>query len=54
MAMKDSADEFKADAVALYESTPGRRTKGAVAEPPGCQMGDCLAQRPSMPPACPA
>ncbi|WP_327425531.1 transposase (plasmid) [Streptomyces sp. NBC_01527] len=28
MAMKDYSDEFKADAVALYESTPGATYKG--------------------------
>ncbi len=37
MAMKDYSDEFKADAVALYESTPGatynRRRSGR-------QLGD--------------
>jgi transposase len=27
MAMKDYSEEFKADAVALYESTPGRRCR---------------------------
>ncbi|PZH20053.1 hypothetical protein C1I97_01940 [Streptomyces sp. NTH33] len=33
MAMKDYSDEFKADAVALYESTPGATCKGIAAHP---------------------
>ncbi|MGW0956772.1 transposase [Streptomyces sp. NPDC002405] len=32
MAMKDYSDEFKADAVALYESTPGATYKGIAAD----------------------
>ncbi|MGW3512940.1 transposase [Streptomyces sp. NPDC000994] len=31
MAMKDYSDEFKADAVALYESTPGATYKSIAA-----------------------
>ncbi|WP_328981465.1 transposase [Streptomyces mirabilis] len=31
MAMKDYSDEFKADAVALYESTPGATCKSIAA-----------------------
>lgn len=32
MAMKDCSDEFKADAVALYESTPGAICKSIAAD----------------------
>lgn len=32
MAMKDYSDEFRADAVALYESTPGATYKGIAAD----------------------
>ncbi|GAA0359442.1 hypothetical protein GCM10009540_94740 [Streptomyces turgidiscabies] len=32
MAMKDYSDEFKADAVALYESTPGATYKSIAAD----------------------
>ena len=32
MAMKDYSDEFKADAVALYESTPGAIYKSIAAD----------------------
>jgi len=32
MAMKDYSDEFKADAVALYESTPGATYKGIATD----------------------
>ncbi|GAA3812735.1 transposase [Streptomyces chiangmaiensis] len=32
MAMKDYSDEFKGDAVALYESTPGVTYKGIAAD----------------------
>ncbi len=32
MAMKDYSDEFKADAVALYESTPGATSKDIAAD----------------------
>jgi transposase-like protein len=32
MAMKDYSDEFKADAVALYESTPGATYKNIAAD----------------------
>lgn len=32
MALKDYSDEFKADAVALYESTPGATYKGIAAD----------------------
>lgn len=32
MAMKDYSDEFKADAVALYESTPGGTYKSIAAD----------------------
>ena len=32
MAMKDYSDEFKADAVALYESTPGATYKDIAAD----------------------
>jgi transposase-like protein len=32
MAMKDYADEFKADAVALYESTPGATYKDIASD----------------------
>lgn len=32
MAMKDYSDEFRADAVALYESTPGATCKGIAAD----------------------
>ncbi|MFF1605941.1 transposase [Streptomyces mirabilis] len=32
MAMKDYSDEFKADAVALYESTPGALSKSIAAD----------------------
>ena len=32
MAMKDYSDEFKADAVALYESMPGATYKGIAAD----------------------
>jgi transposase-like protein len=32
MAMKDYSDEFKADAVALYESTPGALYKSIAAD----------------------
>lgn len=32
MAMKDFSDEFKADAVALYESTPGATYKSIAAD----------------------
>jgi transposase-like protein len=32
MAMKDYSDEFKVDAVALYESTPGASYKGIAAD----------------------
>ncbi|MEU1273280.1 transposase, partial [Streptomyces sp. NPDC005799] len=32
MAMKDHSDEFKADAVALYESTPGTTHKSIAAD----------------------
>jgi transposase len=32
MAMKDYSDEFKADAVALYESTPGATCKSFAAD----------------------
>lgn len=32
MAMKDYSDEFKADAVALYESTPGATYKSMAAD----------------------
>ncbi|MYR61721.1 transposase [Streptomyces sp. SID625] len=32
MAMKDHSDEFKADAVALYESTPGATYKSITAD----------------------
>ena len=32
MAMKDCSDEFKADAVALYESTPGATYKSIAAD----------------------
>ncbi|MET7789812.1 transposase [Streptomyces sp900116325] len=32
MAMKDYLDEFKADAVALYESTPGATCKSIAAD----------------------
>src|SRR5438094_89153 len=32
MAMKDYSEEFKADAVALYESTPGATYKGIAAD----------------------
>ncbi|WP_406165241.1 transposase [Streptomyces canus] len=32
MAMKDYSDEFKADAVALYESTPGAIYKSTAAD----------------------
>ncbi|MFF1342975.1 transposase [Streptomyces sp. NPDC058290] len=32
MAMKDYSDEFKADAVALYESTPGASYKSIAAD----------------------
>lgn len=32
MAMKDYSDEFKADAVALYESTPGAAYKSIAAD----------------------
>ncbi|MCF3135581.1 transposase [Streptomyces olivochromogenes] len=33
MAMKDYRDEFKADAVALYESAPGATHKSIAADP---------------------
>lgn len=32
MAMKDYSDEFRADVVALYESTPGATYKGIAAD----------------------
>ncbi|MGW5233448.1 transposase, partial [Streptomyces nodosus] len=32
MAMKDYSDEFRADAVALYESTPGATYKSIAAD----------------------
>lgn len=32
MAMKDYSEEFRADAVALYESTPGATYKGIAAD----------------------
>ncbi|MFW3464427.1 transposase, partial [Streptomyces microflavus] len=32
MALKDYSDEFKADAVALYESTPGATYKSIAAD----------------------
>ena len=32
MAMKDYSEEFKADAVALYDSTPGATYKGIAAD----------------------
>ncbi|WBO61458.1 transposase [Streptomyces camelliae] len=32
MAMRDHSDEFKADAVALYESTPGATYKSIAAD----------------------
>ena len=32
MAMKDYSDQFKADAVALYESTPGATYKSIAAD----------------------
>ncbi|MBA4867336.1 hypothetical protein H1V43_39955 [Streptomyces sp. PSKA54] len=35
MAMKDYSDEFKADAGALYESTPGATYKSATPDDQG-------------------
>ncbi|WP_283139334.1 transposase [Rhizohabitans arisaemae] len=32
MALKDYSEEFRADAVALYESTPGATYKGIAAD----------------------
>ncbi len=39
MAMKDYSDEFRADAVALYESTPGVTYKSIAADRHTGEMG---------------